>query len=149
MKLAFHGKAHHPSYEDAYERYLSKGGRLAFKQYRKVLRRYCDMLAGRLLDEGMVDLPCNLGSLSAAEITRKPIYRNGEFMGYGKRDWKNGGYDGSLKAFGIVYLPRTDRNKNLRCLGFVANRQLFTEMKKRYLEGEQKWLPVTFDDDMI
>lgn len=149
MKLAFNSKAHHPDYTGGYERYSSRGGKYKFKMYRKIIRRYCEMLASRLLDEGMVDLPGNLGSIAAAEITRKPIYKNGEFVGYGRRDWRTGEYDGSLKAFGMVYLPRTDRNNNLRCLGFVANRELFTAMKKRYLKGEQKWELVTFDDSMI
>lgn len=154
MKLAFNGKAHYTDFEPGYQLYVKRARRddiFDRATYNRVIRKYCQLLSNRLISNGMVDLPCNLGSISAAVFTRKPQYRGKTFIGYGKMDWKNKRYDGKLKAFGLVYMPRrgNKRQSNLRCYGFVANRNLFKTMKHIY-EGENcHWVPVAFNDDMI
>ena len=87
--------------------------------------------------------------ISAVTIDRRPQYRGKEFVGYGAYNWKDGHYDGESKAFGIAFLPRTDKNHNLRCYGFVANRRLFKEMKKIYGEYDCPWTPAEYRNEMI
>lgn len=152
MKLAFSGQARYPDYTDGYALYTkrSKTGIVVDKEmYSKVVRAYCRRLADELLEEGMIDLPCELGSIAAAIITRRPQYRGKKFIGYGKMDWKKGHFDGKLKAFGLVYLPRRGKNANLRSYGFVANRKLFQKMQKHNAGFDCKWMPIVFNDDMI
>ena len=152
MKLAFNGQAHYPDYANGYDLYVKrskKGMSVDYKTYKKIIRRYCEILADRLIEQGIVDLPCGLGSIASAILTRKPQYRGKQFIGYGKMDWKTGHYDGRLKTFGLVFLPRRSRTENLRSFGFVANRRLFKKMKEGYNSGELAWRPIEFNDDMI
>lgn len=152
MALAFSGKGHYPDYEDGYALYLKRSRKktpLDKKIYKRVVRAYCELMAKRLLEEGMIDLPGKMGSIEAAVFKRKPQYRGTQFIGYGAMDWKKGHRDGTIKAFGIVYRPRRDMNPNLRCFGFVANRRLFQMMKMKYEQGGCMWMPIPFNDDMI
>ena len=151
MKLAFNGSAHYTDFSDGYGLYVrrSRGaGYVDQTMYNRILRNYCKRIADKLLDNGIVDLP-GLGSIAAVLITRKPQYRGDKFVGYGKMDWNTGHYDGKLKAFGLSFLPRRDRNSNLRCFGFVANRRLFKKMKEQYLSGESAWQPIALTNEMI
>lgn len=144
--------AHYPDLTDGYTLYVrrSKGGRVFDeKMYARIVKMYCAILANRLLETGAVDLPKGLGTISAARLTRKPQYRGKTFVGYGKMDWTTGQYDGKLKTFGMVYLPKHGKNNNLRSLGFVANRSLFKRMKSLYESGDCKWSLLDFNDDMI
>lgn len=153
MKLAFSGQARHTDFSDGYALYVKRSRNtatlLSFTEYKRVIRKYCAELAERLLHDGFVDLPCDMGLISAAQITRKPQYRGKRFVGYGAMDWKTGCYDGRLKAFGLVFLPPHNRNRNLRCFGFVGNRRLFQQMKALYKSGNCRWKPMRFDDEMI
>ena len=152
MKLAFSGQGRYPDFDEGYELYKKKASAesmLNKREYRKVVKEYCKRVSDRLLDQGMADLPSEMGTLFAATITRKPQYRGKQFVGYGKMDWKKGHYDGKLKAFGMVYLPRRGKNSNMRSFGFVANRQLFRKMKEKYDSGNANWMPLDFTDEMI
>ena len=151
MKLAFNSKGHYTDFDKGYEIYLKRsrfGETLTSKEYRRVIRDYCKMLAERLKKNGIIDLPNEIGSIAACTITRKPQFRGDKFVGYGKMDWQKGHYDGTLKTFGICFLPRHGKHKNFRCFGFVANRQLFKEVKKIYEDGCE-WVPLQFKDEMI
>lgn len=152
MKLAFSGQGRFGEFNESYDLYVKRsknGNAVDFATYKRILKRYCERLAGRLLDEGIVDLPNGLGSVVAAIMTRKPQYRGKKFVGYGKMDWEKGHYDGKLKTFGMVYLPRRGKNANLRSYGYVANRALFKRMKQSYESGESNWKPIEFNDEMI
>lgn len=152
MKLAFSGEGRYTDFDDAYRLYVSRsktGQCMDEATYHRVIRLYCKRLAERLCENGIADLPSNMGSIAAATITRKARYRDGKFQGYGKWDWNTKTYDGKLKTFGMVYLPRQDKNNNLRCFGFVANRRLFKKMKAIYESGECPWYPIDFRDEMI
>ena len=151
MKLAFSGKGRYTDFSEAYELYKKRNPEKALdeKTYKRVIRKYCGKLAARLKEEGMVDLPKGLGSISTALILRKPQYRGKQFVGYGAMDWKKGHRDGKLKAFGLVFLPRRDKNPNLRCFGFVANRRLFQMLSAKYESGNRNWEPIEFNDEMI
>lgn len=152
MKLAFSGKGRYTSFDGGYDRYVktSKTRRpVGKKEYKKVVKMYCEMLAGILEREGIVDLPCDIGAIAAIRIRRKPLFMGSRFVGYGKKDWKNGGiYDDSREAFGLAFLPKHD-NANMRCYGFVANRKLFKRMKALYDEFTCPWVPMRFTDEMI
>lgn len=152
MKLAFTTKARYSDYSEGYARYKvakhSKGC-VSERTYHSVVRAYCKMLADSLLSDGMVDLPCEMGSIAVANILRKPQYRNNKFIGFGKWDWNTRAYDGQLKAFGIVFLPNRDTTNNLRSFGFVANRQLFRRIRAAWQNKEVAWVPVEFNDEMI
>lgn len=152
MKLALNGLGRHPDFTGGYDLYTrrSRAERgVSYAVYKRIVRMYCRLLAERLSERGMVDLPKGLGSIAAAVITRKPQYRGRRFIGYGGMDWKTGHLDGRLKTFGIVYLPRRGKNANLRCLGFVANRRLFRKMKQMFSGDSCLWTPIDFNDDMI
>lgn len=152
MKLAFNGRGHYTDYSKGYELYVSrsrKGEYVDEKTYHRIVRKYCERLAANLLKCGIIDLPVEMGSIAACTITRKPQYRGKQFIGYGKMDWKTGHFDGKLKTFGLVYLPRQTKHKNLRCYGFVANRQLFKRIKEKWENGIADWHPIEFNDDMI
>lgn len=153
MPLAFHNEARYPDFDEAYSRYVS-GARsrecVSGSEYRRIVREYCSILAERLVADGMVDLPCDLGMISAAKIKRKARYVGKRFVGYGKMDWRGGGlYDGSSDAFGLVFIPTRRKTDNLRCYGFVANRRLFRRMRDMYESGDASWAPMEFNDDMI
>jgi len=152
MKLAFSGQARYADFSDGYRIYLSRlRGKppVSMEEYRRAVKAYCRIIADRLVDDGFADLPAGIGSIAAATITRKPQYRGKHFIGYGGMDWGTGQYDGKLKTFGMVYLPRHGRNGNLRCLGYVANRRLFQRMKKRAMADDCTWEPIEFNDEMI
>lgn len=152
MKLAFSGEARYPDFKDGYELY-KKGTRsrecMDFQTYKRVVRRYCSGLGDKLLTNGFVDFPLQIGSIAAAIFTRKAKYRDGKFAGFGKYDPKLGHYDGSLKAFGLVFLPNRKKDNNLRCYGFVANRKLFKKMKEIYDDYDCPWTPIEFRDEMV
>lgn len=152
MKLAFSMQAHYSDYTDGYARYKSATSPkrcVRERDYHSVVRAYCKMLADSLLSDGMVDLPCGMGSLAVANIRRKPQYRNKKFLGYGKWDWNTKSYDGQLKAFGIVFLPCRSTTNNLRSFGFVANTRLFRRIKAAWQNKEVTWVPVEFNGEMI
>ena len=151
MKLAFNGQAHYTDFSKGYELYKKRNKKTPIDAvtYNRVIRLYCKSLADRLLDDGMVDLPDGIGSISAAIITRKAQYRGKLFVGYGGMDWKKGHRDGKLKTFGMVFLPRRGKNENLRSYGYVANRQLFKRMKSEYESEDCKWQPIEFNDSLI
>lgn len=152
MKLTFSGEARYPDYDAGY-RLCVKRCRirlpLEFSDYKRIIKRYCVSLAERLYDEGVVDIPGGFGQLAVAEIWRKPQYRGDKFIGYGQMNWNNGHYDGSPKAFGVVFLPNRSRSQNLRSYGFVANRALFKRLKARYEDKYCPWVPLEFNDEMI
>ena len=152
MRLAFSGKARLPEFNDAYELYVSRAKSrdcMDEPMFRRVIKSYCRMLANQLEESGMVDLPMSIGSVCAAEINRKPQYRGKTFVGYGKIDWKRKCYDGSPRAFGIVFLPNRDKAHNLRSYGFVANRKLYKRIKEIYESYDCPWVPLEFNDEMI
>lgn len=152
MKLAFSGQARYTDFEDAYDLYVKrskKGEYVDASMYSRIVRAYCKLLADKLFEDGMVDLPKGLGSIAAAIITRKPQFRGKTFIGYGKMDWEKGHFDGNLKTFGLVYLPEHEKNPNLRSFGFVANRRLFKRVKERYNSEDCPWQPIEFNDEMI
>lgn len=153
MKLAFSGQGRYPDFSEGYALYLRRrrgsGEPMDEKTYGRIVKAYCRRIVERLLDEGMADLPCDLGSIAAVEIRRKPQYRGGEAVGYGGWDWRTRSWDGRLRTFGMAFLPSRRRTQNLRCYGFVANRRLFKRMKERSLEEGCKWRPLEYNDEMI
>lgn len=153
MKLAFSGQGRYTDFEDSYKLYVNRsrnGDSVDRKTYNRIIRRYCSILAGRLVEYGIIDLPNDIGMIAASILRRRPQYRGKKFIGYGKRDWENGCYDGSLKTFGLVFLPKLGHKRNnFRSYGFVANRKLFKEMKQMYENGDCNWSPITFNDEMI
>lgn len=152
MKLAFTGESRYPEYKSGYELYR-KRARQRFTvdadTYRRVVREYCRILAAQLEENGIVDLPGVLGSIAAVELKRRPQYRGKKFIGFGKMDWEKGHYDGTFKTFGISFLPRHGKIQNLRCYGFVANRELFKRIKKKSIEDDCGWVSLSFNDKMI
>lgn len=150
MKLAFNGLGHYAEFSDGYALYVRRAQSEPVDEstYKRIVKAYCKRLADRLYDEGLVDLPKGMGSIAATVITRKPQYRGKRFVGYGKYDWTIGGYDGKLKTFGLVFLPKHTK-KNMRCFGYVANRELFKRVKQHSDEETCKWKPLDFNDDMI
>jgi hypothetical protein len=150
MKLAFSGQARYTDFSDGYALYLKrskKGNVLDEAMYRRVVKEYCQTAAERLIEDSMVDLP-EIGTITAVSLIRKAQYRGDKFIGYGAKDWKTGRYDGKLKTFGLVLMPKSRRKQNLRCYGFVANRKLFKRMKKIYDSGRH-WPLIDFNDKMI
>lgn len=151
MRLLFNGEGRYPDFDDGYQLYVnrSRGGPVMDRRtYARVVRSYCKALAERLCEDGAVTLPCGLGIISAAMFRRKARYKDGKFAGFGAMDWKTGHRDGSIKAFGLAYLPRQDKKQNLRCYGFVGNRRLFQRMKEIY-ETTWQWTPIEFRDELI
>ena len=151
MRLAFNGKAHYTDFSDGYQLYVNRSRKepnVDNKTYNRIIRMYCSLLANRLKETGIADLPNDMGMIVAAIMRRKPQYRGNKFIGYGKMDWNKGHYDGTLKSFGLVFLPKGNK-KNLRCYGFVANRELFKEMKNLYEQQHCSWQPIVFNDEMI
>ena len=152
MKLAFSGEARYADYNDGYDLYVKrskKGEYVDLKTYKRIIRQYCAIIADKLLEDGYVELPADLGAIAAVTIERKPQYRGKKFIGYGKMDWGKGHYDGSNKAFGITFLPRRRKKDNLRCYGFVANRRLFRRVKEKSQDYHCKWKPLDFSEEMI
>lgn len=152
MKLAFNTQARYTDFSKSYDNYVKRSRRgLSFDRnmYNRVIREYCKILADRLFTEGFVDLPKDMGSISAAVIRRKPQYRGKKFVGFGGVDYATGLRDGKYKTFGIVFLPKHSKNANLRCLGFVANKRLFRRMRDKYKTQECNFVPINFTEEMI
>ena len=121
---------------------------LNFDTYKRIVRDYCKALASEICETGMIELP-RIGSLAVSLFRRKPRYRNNKFVGYGKYDWEKKEYDGSKNSFGVAFLPRHDKNNNLRCYGFVANRRLYQKLKEIYEKFDCPWVPLGFTNEMI
>ena len=152
MKLAFSGQARYPDMTDGYEVYVRrtrKNEPVNLHTYTAIVKEYCSLLAEDLKKEGAVDLPCGLGTVAAVTIRKSPQYRGDKFVGYGGFNWEKGHFDGEPEAFSITYLPRRDKNKNLRCYGFVANRRLFKKMKELYQSYDCPWVPIEYGKEMI
>lgn len=152
MKLAFSGQAKYPDMTDGYELYVRRARTnksVDLQTYTAVVKEYCSLLAEDLKNEGIVDLPCGLGSVAAVTIRRRPQYRGKKFVGYGSYNWEKGHYDGEPKAFGLAFLPSRDKTNNLRCYGFVANRKLFKKMKELYQSYDCPWVPMEYGKEMI
>lgn len=152
MKLAFSGQAKYPEMTDGYELYVRRartGIPVDLHIYTSIVKEYCRLLAEDLTNDGIVDLPCGLGSVAAVIMRRRPQYRGKKFVGYGNYDWKNGHYDGEPKAFGLAFLPSRERTHNLRCYGFVANRKLFKKMKELHQSYDCPWAPMEYGKEMI
>ena len=152
MKLAFSGKARYANFKKGYELYLKRsksGNEIDKETYNRVVRAYCKLLAETLEKYGIVDLPGDFGSIAAAYITKRPQFRGDRFIGYGAMNWKTGQYDGKLKVFGMVFLPRHVKNGNMRCFGYVANRQLFRRMKNIFNSFDCPWDAIEFKNEMI
>lgn len=153
MKLAFSGQGRYTDFSQGYSLYRKRsksGDEIDERTYCKVIRLYCKRLAEELEKNGIVDLPNEIGSIAAAKLTRRPQYRGKKFVGFGAIDWKTGQYDGELKAFGLVFLPRhTKKNSNLRCFGFVGNRRLFKRVKEIYNDYNCPWRAIDFKDELI
>lgn len=152
MKLAFNRQARYTDFSSGYELYIHRARKNApveRAQYNRVVRMFCRKLTEHLLEYGIVDLPADTGFIAAATITRRPQYRGKKFIGFGGYDYAKKQYDGKLKTFGLVFLPKHDRNKNLRCFGYVANRQLYKRMRDKYNSGDCPWTPIDFNDNMI
>ena len=153
MRLAFTNNGKYTDFEGGYNLYVKRSRSdavISEEEYRRIVRKYCSLLSDRLYEEGFVNLPGQLGSIAVSTITRKPLYRGKKFIGYGKMDWVNGHYDGTLKTFGLVFLPKGGKKRNnFRCYGFVANRKLFKRMKEVYNQDFCSWSPIRFNDEMI
>ena len=152
MKLAFSGEARYPDFNDGYELYKKRTRSrdcMDLKTYKKVVRMFCSGMEDKLLTSGLVDFPNRIGFISAAIFTRKAKYRDGKMVGFGKMDWEAGHYDGSMKAFGVAFFPRRDITANMRCYGFVCNRELYKKMAELYNGYDCPWVPLEFSDDMI
>lgn len=152
MKLAFSGQARYPDMTDGYKLYVRRTRKrepVDLDTYTAVVKDYCSLLAEDLKKDGMVDLPCGLGSVAAVIIRRRPQFRGKKFVGYGNYDWKEGHYNGEPEAFGLAFLPSRDRTHNLRCYGFVANRRLFKKMKELYRSYDCPWVPMEYGKEMI
>lgn len=152
MRLAFTGEAKYPDFEAGYELYKKRSRSrecVDRKTYNRIVRAYCGRMRDKLLQTGLVDFPNEIGSVAAAVFTRKPQYRGDKFIGYGKMDYNTWNYDGTLHAFGLVFLPRRSKGQNLRCYGFVGNKRLFRKMKDVYLSDDCPWAPLDFTDEMV
>jgi len=151
MKLAFSGKGRYPDFEKGYKLYVKRAKTdsvMSQQQYNRVIRAYCRALADELCETGMVELP-HLGNLTVSLFKRRPLYRGKKFIGYGKMNWETREYDGSSKSFGVAFLPRHDKNQNLRCYGFVANRVLYNKLREIYDKFDCPWVPLGFSNEMI
>lgn len=151
-KLAFSGEGRYPDFTTAYGLYCRRcrtGNPVDEKTYRAVVRKYCGILSDRLLSNGAADFPNGMGTVTAAVIRRKPQFRGKKFIGFGAMDWENGHYDGTIEAFGLVFLPNRTKSENLRCYGFVANRGLFKKMKELWKSDYCPWVPLDFEDSMV
>ena len=152
MRLAFDNMAHYTDFSKGYELYLKRcrnGRPVKESEYRRVVKQYCKALSESLSETGFITLPCDMGTITTAILTRKPQYRGDKFIGFGKKNWETGQYDGTLKAFGIVYMAKHTKNNNLRCYGFVANRRLFQKIKETYDSGSSYIVPADFTDELI
>lgn len=155
MRL-FNGKARYTDFDRPYELYVRRAERASGKVLSKgefidVVRRYCKSLSDKLECTGFVDLPFDIGSLSAVKITRTPKYNRTtkKYSSADNIDWSETKRTGVLTrkgdniTFGICFLPKRIKGmENFRSLGIVANRQLYRRMKKKFDDGNiQYYLP--------
>jgi len=154
MRL-FNGKARYPDFDKPYELYLKRSERsfsvLSKGMFIDIVRRYCKRLSEELDSNGYVDLPLDIGALSAVRISRTPKYdrTNKRYISADTIDWAETKRSGSIvrkhdnRTFGICFLPKRAKGmENFRAFGIVANRQLYRRMKNRFDDGElQFYLP--------
>lgn len=148
--VLFKGEARYPDLSNGYELYTHRSATtpkdrlLTEEQYNKVVKLFCKEYADRLEEEGMVDLPCEIGSVVAVEVTKRPTFDPclGKYRTADNIDWAKTRQEGTIvrkdgrKTFGIAFVPRhTKGYGNFRCFGIRANKNLYKRMKKQYDSG--------------
>ena len=156
--VLFKGESRYPDLTGGYTLYVHRSATtpkeriLTEEQYNKVVKAYCKSVAGVLEDEGIIDLPCGVGSVAAVDVTKKPLFDPsiGKYRPADNIDWEKTREEGRLirkdgrKTFGIAFIPkRLDGYANFRCFGIRANKSLYKRLKKKYDKGTLDfYLPV-------
>jgi len=148
--MFFDRKARKPNLSDGYARYLGRCTKtpedkiLDYKTYRKIVGDYCGMLADRLEQEGVIDLPSGIGSIVAVAIRRRPRYDKtaSKWRSTQVINWKATKQDGATVysdtpyTFGFIFSPRREKGyENFRCYGIRLNYKLYARMRKMYEDG--------------
>ena len=149
--VLFKGEARYPDLESGYELYkrrsvkTDKENLLDQVTYNRIVKQYCKELAGRLLEEGVVDLPNDIGCVAAVEVTKRATYdrRQKKYRSVGLVDWNATREAGEIvrkdgnKTLGFVFSPkRVKGHNNLRCFGIRANKALYKKVRAMYDEGD-------------
>ena len=171
MGIVFKGKARYPSMSDGYALYLRRTKKpeteLDEKTYGKVIKAYCKTLAELLENDGIVDLPCKLGSIVVTRYKYRWKFTNdGKIHGRGKTDWAKTRelWNNDPKAaenkvrvmspdlYGtvIAYVPNHyTANGNLRAVGFRANRELYRRIAESVKNGTNNYAVPDYDNFML
>lgn len=146
----FLGESRYPDLSKGYELYLHRSAKtpkeriLSLQQYNRIVKSYCKALADKLEDEGITDLPSNIGSIAAVNIRKKPTYDKTRkaYRPADLIDWDKTRETGGIVrkdcriTFGFVFVPkRIKGHENFRCFGIRANKALYKRMKKHYDAG--------------
>lgn len=149
MKL-FKNQSRYPDLSKGFETYRNRSKNTPEErifdevQYNRIVKKYCKMLSEVLQNEGIVDLPSDIGSIAAVSIKRKPLYnrKTKMFMTNDYIDWNETRKTGRIvrddnpNTFGFVFVPKHIKgHENFRCFGIRANKTLYQRMRKHYDTG--------------
>lgn len=158
MRTPFGGAPRADVVAEGWESYSRRHpGGLTRSQHRMAVEAYFRLLAGRLERTGWCDLPLDLGSVAAVRVTRRPRwdraakrYRSADTV-----DWAATRERGETvrrdgrDTLGFVLAPKDAPGRACaKCLGFVADRGLYSRCKARYDAGTLGF-PLPDADDLI
>lgn len=148
--VLFKGESRYPDLSAGYTLYRHRSATtpqervMTEEQYNKVVKAFCKNTAERFEEEGIVDMPCGMGSVAAVSVTKKPTYDPvlGKYRSANNIDWESTRREGKVirkdgrRTFGIAFVPkRLEGLSNFRCFGIRANKALFKKLKKQYDSG--------------
>lgn len=146
----FVNKAKYPDLSNGYLLYRNRSSLtptdrlLAEQKFNRVVKKYCKELATRIEEQGVADLPSDIGALVAVNIRKRPVYdkREKKFRPARNVDWnktretKEIVYKTDPNTFGFVFVPKHVKGRNIfRCFGFVANKSLYKRLRSKYNDG--------------
>lgn len=159
MNILFKNKSRYPDLNNGYKLYecrsIPKGESVVSRNtYNRIVKMFCKSLASSLIETGMIDLPCDIGSIAVVSIHKKPIYdkRKKCYTYNNLIDWnrtrKEGRviHGGSLDTVGIKFIAKNKRGRdNFNCFGIRANKSLYKKIKDMYNNNELQFIPVDIE----
>lgn len=149
--IPFKGEERYPDLKPGYELYSKRAyrtpekNRLSEAEFSRIVKAYCKLLSERLVNEGFIELPYDIGAVAAVKIRRTPKFDpiRKSWRTADSIDWKETKKAGRIvrkdeqETIGFAFVPKHAKGRDIfRCFGIRSNRMLYDKVKERYDSGE-------------